>query len=84
MAAKDTFVPFLASVGLNPPKASGSGQFIPVASETPAAPRDPAPVAPKAHAHGESKITLQKDGDVVTHIRVECPCGLVTEVKCVY
>jgi hypothetical protein len=35
-------------------------------------------------AHGEPKITLERQGDVVTHIRVQCGCGQVIEVKCEY
>jgi hypothetical protein len=29
-------------------------------------------------------ITLQKDGDRVTHIRIECSCGQVVELECAY
>ena len=30
------------------------------------------------------KVTLQRQGDMVTSIRVECPCGQVIELNCVY
>jgi hypothetical protein len=30
------------------------------------------------------KVTLQRQGDLVTSIRVECPCGQVIELNCVY
>ena len=84
MAAKDTFVPFLPTKGLNSAKGTEAGQFVPVTSQASSVLRGSAPVAPKPHAHGESKVTLQKDGDLVTHILVECSCGMVTEVKCIY
>jgi hypothetical protein len=30
------------------------------------------------------KVTLRRQGDMVTSIRVECPCGQVVELNCVY
>lgn len=45
---------------------------------------DPAP-APASHIpHGPPKVTLEKLGEVITHIRIECSCGQVTELKCDY
>lgn len=35
-------------------------------------------------AHGEPKITLERQGEIVTHIRVQCGCGQVIELKCEY
>jgi hypothetical protein len=32
----------------------------------------------------DAKITLQRQGEVVTSIRIECTCGQVIELKCVY
>ena len=41
--------------------------------------------APVPHVqHGPPKITLEKQGETITHIRVECGCGQVTELKCEY
>jgi hypothetical protein len=41
--------------------------------------------SPAAHVeHGEPKITMERQGDVVTHIRVQCGCGQVIELKCEY
>jgi hypothetical protein len=55
---------------------------------TPASPQfQTAPALEKieAHkAHAEPKITLERDGDVITHIRVQCGCGQVIELKCSY
>ena len=32
----------------------------------------------------EPKVTLVRDGDTITHIRVQCGCGEVMELRCVY
>ena len=41
--------------------------------------------APALHAqHGPPKVTVEKHGELITHIRVECGCGQVTELKCEY
>jgi len=52
------------------------------------------PTTPKSHGSdaptaacktlAEPKITLERQGDVITHIRVECGCGQVVELKCEY
>jgi hypothetical protein len=41
--------------------------------------------SPAPHAaHGEPKITLERQGETITHIRVQCGCGQVIELKCEY
>ena len=41
--------------------------------------------APAPHVqHGPPKVTLEKHGETITHIRIECGCGQVTELKCDY
>ena len=46
---------------------------------------EPPPPAPAAHVpHGPPKVTLERQGEVITHIRIECSCGQVTELKCEY
>lgn len=32
----------------------------------------------------EPRVSVQRDGDRVSHIRVECTCGQVMDVACVY
>ena len=32
----------------------------------------------------EPRVSVQRDGDRVTNIRVECTCGQVMDVACVY
>ena len=34
--------------------------------------------------HSDPKITLEKEGGVITYIRVHCGCGQVFELKCGY
>jgi len=33
---------------------------------------------------GEPRVTLQRDGDRVTHIRIQCTCGLIMDLACIY
>ncbi len=32
----------------------------------------------------EPRVTVQRDGDRVTHLRVQCSCGQVLDLACVY
>ena len=63
-------------------------KVIPQASAAPAfLPLQPALRQAAAHAAHTScapKVTLQRDGDCVTHIRLECGCGEVFELTCGY
>src|SRR5438105_13051846 len=44
-----------------------------------------APPAPVQHIpHGPPKVTVERQGETITHIRIECPCGQVSELKCEY
>lgn len=46
------------------------------------------PVVPSAtpthQNHGAPKVTLQKEGEKVTGIKIECVCGQVILLDCVY
>ena len=61
-------------------------RVLPQSSSTATAfkPLQPAPAHPAAHAANPPTISLQRDGERVTHIRVACPCGEVFELACVY
>ncbi len=60
-------------------------KVIPQAGAAPTfKPLQPAPAGHTAHSSGPPKITLQRDGDRVTHIRLECGCGEIVELACVY
>jgi hypothetical protein len=56
------------------PPANGNGS----AAAAPAAPPSP------PHNCPPPKETLQKQGEVVTGIRIQCGCGQVIELNCVY
>jgi hypothetical protein len=38
----------------------------------------------KPEACAKPQVTLQRNGDIVTGIRVQCGCGQVIELNCVY
>ncbi len=48
------------------------------------APGDAAAANGHTAAHSEPKVTLDREGDRIVGIRIECPCGRVTELTCVY
>lgn len=58
----------------------------PRASFQPATPKTsaPPPAAKQHETHGEPKVTFERQGETITHIRVECGCGQVIELKCQY
>lgn len=91
------FVPFLPSGGKV--AAPRPGAPSPVTADSAAASSAFAALVPNAtnsnapapnpsglgHSHpGKPTISLKKDGDRVTHIRVECACGQVVELECAY
>jgi hypothetical protein len=81
------FVPFLK------PRAATAATPAVVATDSAAASAAftalSAGAAPAACAHaptpGEQPVvTLEKDGDRVTHVRIQCTCGQVIELDCAY
>jgi hypothetical protein len=88
------FVPLLPGVATAGSHTSFITRVKPMPTAAPAAfqattpsnlkPEPPA-AAPAAHVpHGPPKVTLERQGEVITHIRIECSCGQVTELKCEY
>jgi len=93
------FVPFLKTGGKSAASptgaartasadtAAGAGAF---AALVPSGPNPPPPTgtptcAAGAHpATGKPTVSLQKEGDRVTHIRIQCGCGEVIELACDY
>ena len=89
----DTFVPMGPAIL----SAAGNG-FTPLPFKP--APFAAAKTAPPANGNGSAaaptahpstshncpppKVTLQKQGEVVTGIRIQCSCGQVIELNCVY
>ncbi len=33
---------------------------------------------------GEPRVTIQRDGDRLTHLRIQCPCGQIMDRARVY
>lgn len=33
---------------------------------------------------GEPRVTVQRDGDRITHLRIQCTCGQIMDLACVY
>lgn len=80
---RDGFVPAKPTAGEPAPRtgATGSTGPAPHAGSSPAS-----VVAPRPHVEhgGRPLVTLQRDGDQVTGIRIECTCGNVIELDCLY
>lgn len=81
-ADRDGFVPAKPAAAETAPRTGASGATGPAphAGSAPAS-----VVAPRPHVeHGRPIVTLQRDGDQVTGIRIECTCGNVIELDCLY
>ncbi len=52
--------------------------------ETAPAPPEAPPVHVPEPPHGDPKITIERQGETITHIRIQCGCGQVMELKCEY
>jgi len=77
------FVPLSAS---SPPPAAQPAKPKTAAAPAPVALRPlAAGVAPAGAGHaGEPKVTVERDGERVTRIKVQCPCGHIIELACNY
>jgi hypothetical protein len=58
-----------------------TGQIRPLQS---AVPSSPVPLGSGAGTICEPCVSLQYDGDRVTHIRIQCSCGQIMDLACVY
>jgi len=84
--AENAFIPFFEQTPR--PKDSGG---VPQSAFSPVSPSASQNAGSKhggvSHAHPEAHrpvIKLQKEGDKVKSIRIECVCGQVIELDCVY
>jgi hypothetical protein len=59
-----------------PPQAQARAVFEPL-------PESGQPAAPAKNC-GQPSVTLQRQGEVISGIRVECGCGQVIELACAY
>jgi len=57
-------------------------KFQPAESSIPASPAPGAGAARNSQC--EPRVSLQREGDCVTGIRVQCSCGQVIDLACVY
>ena len=88
---EDTFVPFGPATAGHPIN-SGPPQGLKVIPATDATEAfAPLYAGTASHAHGTTKsgnavpsISVQKEGERITGIRIECLCGQVIELACEY
>jgi hypothetical protein len=93
----DTFVPLLPNVAASAETKAPSYRMkiMPPTVSEPFKPVEvkPAPVPAASATHqcaqpgnpgAQPVITLQHEGEKVTHIRIQCGCGLVIELQCGY
>jgi hypothetical protein len=85
--ASDQFVPFVPA-GAKPSSKPVNLTVVPDVNEP--APFSPLQVPGSLHHHSPSAaeqnpvVTLQRDGERITGIRIECACGQVIELACSY
>ncbi len=77
-ATETGFTPLPLRPGLLAAARTAPGTHGQAAATTPAAPQPP------AHNCPPPKVTLQRKGEVVTGIRIQCSCGQVIELSCLY
>lgn len=89
--ASEAFVPFGpgTAAGVKSAGVAANLKVVPKDAAASFSPFQPTPGG--AHAHGaatggsgEPTVTLQKEGDKIVGIRVECACGQVIELACSY
>lgn len=83
----DSFVPF-AKQRSKPGAATDKFRLTVLPQAPTLAPLPAAPAATNLTAHAgsggkEPQVTVERDGDRITRIRVQCVCGEVVELNCV-
>lgn len=88
--ATEPFVPFGpgTAAGVKSAGVTATLKVVPKDAATSFSPFQPIPGAPVHGAAsggtGEPTVTLQREGDKIVGIRVECACGQVIELACSY
>ena len=81
----ETFVPLIAAGASSTEAGAAESKVL---SQTEAAVFEPlaavAARSPAAKACARPAVTVQRQGEVVSAIRIECGCGQVIELACVY
>jgi hypothetical protein len=80
----DSFVPLLAASGPSPAGGAFQLKVLPQAESRPVFTPLSGSGAAGAAACARPVLTLQRQGEAVSAIRVECSCGQVIDLKCVY
>ena len=86
-AERSGFVPTLPPNPAPPSPAPPAGNTAPAAAipaSPPAAAVAMSPAKDPHPAHGKPIVTLQREGDKVTRIRVQCGCGEAIDLDCLY
>lgn len=84
----ETFVPLVPAKTVS--SANGFTALPSNGQSAKAAASVPSPATPSANGAAPAAgcvkptITLQRDGDVVSSIRVQCACGQVIDINCAY
>jgi hypothetical protein len=82
----DTFIPLKTAPGSSADAAAFQLRVLPQAEAHAAF--EPLPEAGKAESAaqpcGQPSVTLQRQGEIVSGIRIECGCGQVIELACAY
>ncbi len=83
----DSFVPF-AKTRSKPGPAAESFRLTILPQAQQAAPFQPATIAlPSTGANPgakEPQVTIERDGDRITRIKIQCTCGQLLELNCAY
>jgi len=89
-SAADAFVPLDPTAATEARASTASAGFKVVPKAGPSSDFTPLQVPGVPHVHatgamgGRPVITLERDGEKVTGIRIECGCGQVIELACSY
>ena len=75
----ETFVPLVSA--LSAPRHS---TFASLNLKSPVAPARTPETQSAAPACGKPTVTLQRTGEIVSGIRVQCGCGQVVDLNCIY
>ena len=85
-----TFVPLTAAAAL-PGRRDFAVTVIPGEEKKPEknfqsleTPRPAATTANPENKTCEPRVSVQRDGDRVTHLRIQCTCGQVMDLACLY
>lgn len=89
--ASEAFVPFAPGTLASARASGGTANLKVMPKDSAVQAFSPLQASPSAHQHGaggsaagQPTLTLQREGDKITGIRVECACGQVIEFACSY